>query len=430
MLVNTIHLMHVMDGLKAMPDKSVHCVVTSPPYYALRDYGIKGQIGLEDTPEEFIRVMVDIFNEVRMVLVDGGTLWINMGDSYWGGKGKSGQSYSSEYQNERYSAGRSYNGAQHQIAGAKQTRPTDKKHPVYKPKDLCGMPWKLAFALQEAGWYLRQDIIWSKPNPMPESVADRCTKSHEYIFLLSKSPKYYFDAFSIATPYADKTLTIHGKDYKMGKMDGTELGDGLIASDGWARRTTTRKPKEWKTPDGWDTSSGDGGHGSFHKDGREKGAVNSRNPRPGVDTRAGNQGSVNGIPATSERLLKYQNDEIGGRGFIGHSGYHDSNGDLIGNGKANKRSVWTVSTIPFKEAHFATFPEALIVDCIKAGCPPDGIVLDPFMGAGTTAIVASKLGRNFIGFEINPKYLKMAINRLKKVLGMFMPKPFELKSVA
>lgn len=227
-----------VETLKTLEANSVHTCITSPPYYGLRDYGtatweggdescehtishyadslkpnvsrpirdpkkrkacakcgairIDKQIGLEDTPEEFIENLVLLFREVKRVLRDDGTLWVNIGDSYWGGKGASGQS-DSEYQERRASKGESFNRGHHQIGGSKKTRPTDKKHPVIKPKDLVGIPWMLAFALRADGWYLRQDIIWAKPNPMPESVKDRCTKNHEYIFLLSKSKHYYYD---------------------------------------------------------------------------------------------------------------------------------------------------------------------------------------------------------------------------------------------
>ena len=177
-----------MDVMAGMAEKSVQCCITSPPYWGLRDYGVEGQFGLEKTLEEYISKMVDVFREVRRVLRDDGTLWLNLGDTYWGGKGQSGQK-DGNYQANRQD--KSLNKPYHQIGGAKQTRPQDGKHDVIKPKDLVGIPWMVAFALRADGWYLRQDIIWHKPNPMPESVTDRCTKSHEYIFLLSKQPRYY-----------------------------------------------------------------------------------------------------------------------------------------------------------------------------------------------------------------------------------------------
>lgn len=370
MTLNTILEVDCINGLTAMPAKFVNTCVTSPPYYALRDYGIpKSQwpeihynlfglqinippmeccLGLEDSPEAFIGHMVHVFRLVHRVLKDDGTCWINIGDSYWGGKGKSGQSYSAEYQNERYNAGRSFNGAQHQIGGKNQTRPTDQKHPEIKPKDMIGIPWMLAFALRADGWYLRQDIIWSKPNPMPESVQDRCTKSHEYIFLLSKSERYYYDIEAIKT--SRKT------DFSEQKYAWGRAIDGSISD---LRKGTGTEIRN-----------------------QQKG----RKSRPEIDTRGGNQ-AMGDIP------------------------HHQ--------GKANKRSVWTVATRPFKEAHFATFPEELIVDCIKAGCPEEGTVLDPFGGSGTTAVVTRKLNRNFIVFEIKPQYKSIGDNRLFNSLGLF-----------
>lgn len=192
MLLNKIYTGDAKDVLSTLPDKSIHCCVTSPPYYGLRDYGMDDQIGLEESPEAYISRLVDVFREVRRVLKDDGTLWVNIGDSYWGGKGYSGSS-AGIYQYERRKAGKSITPACSNFGGYNTIRPTDRKHEIIKPKDLIGIPWMLAFALRADGWYLRQDIIWSKPNPMPESVKDRCTKSHEYIFMLSKSKGYYFD---------------------------------------------------------------------------------------------------------------------------------------------------------------------------------------------------------------------------------------------
>lgn len=361
-----------IEGMKQLPDACVDCCVTSPPYFGLRDYGTAGQIGLESTPEAFVAKMVEVFEQVRRVLKPGGTLWLNLGDSYAAGpKNRTAE------QAERKSTIRGSTETQRQ-----SLKQQNKIVAGLKPKDLIGVPWMVAFALRSAGWYLRQDIIWNKPNPMPESVTDRCTKAHEYIFLLSKSQKYYYDAFSIATPYQDKTLTTFGCDVK-GKGDGT----GLIQSENWANSISVRKPKEWKTPDGWDT--GKGSHGAYHKEGREKGKKG------------------------------YKHRGTGDQKLTGHSGNYDDQGNLIGTGKANKRSVWSVSTMPYKEAHFATFPEELPATCIKAGCPIGGTVLDPFMGAGTTALVARKLDRNFIGFELNPEYIKIAEKRLRDELGMF-----------
>lgn len=348
--VNEIIHGNCIDVLKTLPDNSVDCCVTSPPYFGLRDYGTDEQIGLEETPELFVAKLVEVFSEVKRVLKPEGTMWLNLGDSY-AGSGKGG--------NNDMWTGRpaDYGKAKQRFAGL-------------KPKDLIGIPWMAAFALRSSGWYLRQDIIWHKPNPMPESVTDRCTKSHEYIFLLSKSAKYYYDHEAIKTLVVDATIQRMAQQIE--KQKGSERVPG-------------------KT------------------NGTMKAVGPGRKPRKGVDTNGGNQASEKGIPAIA----------LNGNGVTGHSGYFDKDGNLIGERKANKKSVWTVTTKPFREAHFATFPKDLIVDCIKAGCPEGGIVLDPFMGAGTTAVVTRKLNRNFLGIELNEEYIKIANKRLSSELGMF-----------
>lgn len=363
--LNKIYNSDCLEFLKTLPDNFIDCCVTSPPYYGLRDYGVDGQIGLEETPEQYVQKLVEVFREVKRALKPEGTLWLNLGDSYWGGKGTSSQAWSTEMVGKR----ETINGKQHQIATKGETRPTDRKHEVIKPKDLIGIPWMVAFALRADGWYLRQDIIWNKPNPMPESVTDRCTKAHEYIFLLSKSAKYYFDQDAIKQPIADASII--------------------------------RLSQQLENQKGYDRVPG-------KNNGNMKAVGPGRKPRPD-DNRGGNQGSERGIPAMA----------IDGKGVTGHSGYYNQNGELIGGGLANKRSVWTVTTKPFKEAHFATFPEDLIIDCIKAGCPESGIVLDPFMGAGTTMIVSRKLNRNCIGSELNPEYIKIQDKRIYKELGIY-----------
>lgn len=263
-----------LDRLKDLEDQSINTCITSPPYWNLRDYQEEEQLGMEETPEAFVENLVEVFREVKRVLRDDGTVWLNLGDSY------------------------------------------------LLNKQLGGMPWRVAFALQADGWYLRQDIIWHKPNPMPESVTDRCTKAHEYIFLLSKSPKYYFDNEAI-------------------KEDAINVGKKVTSSKGW------------------DISKGKGGHGSFHKHGRSK-------------------------------------------EFF----------EFTQNPKRNKRSVWTVTTKPFKGAHFATFPMDLIEPCVLAGCPEGGTVLDPFGGSGTTAQVANGHNRDAILIELNEEYIEIAKERI------------------
>jgi DNA modification methylase len=355
MVKNKILHQDCIEGLKSIPDNSIDCIVTSPPYFGLRDYGTADQIGLEDTPELFVQKLVDVFSEGKRVLKDTGTLWLNLGDSYWGGKGQSG-TQSPEEAGIRNKSGLAITSEHQQLGGKGYTRPTDKKHHEIKAKDLVGIPWMVAFALRSSGWYLRQDIIWAKPNPMPESVTDRCTKSHEYIFLLSKSNKYYYDHAAIMQDV--KTSSVERLMQDVENQNGSTFDKG-------------------KTGEMMETR---GGRKSGNKERKQ-----------GVDR---------GCPENT------------GSNVCGSVPWEGM--------KANKRSVWTVTTKPFKEAHFATFPEDLIVDCIKAGCPEGGIVLDPFMGAGTTALVARKLNRNFIGFELNPEYIKIAEVRLRNELGLFL----------
>jgi site-specific DNA-methyltransferase (adenine-specific) len=374
MEINKIIQGDCIEGMKQLPDACVDCCVTSTTYWQLRDYGVKGQLGLEKTPEEYIAKQVEVFEEVRRVLKPKGTLWLNIGDSY----AASGKQRTREQATRKSGLN---GGLESQIACLNQN---SKLVSGLKPKDLVGIPWMLAFALRSAGWYLRKDIIWHKPNPMPESCQDRPTSAHEYIFLMSKSSRYYYDAYSIRTPYADKTFTTFGCEAK-----GNGDGSGLIQSENWANDVKVRKPKVWKTPDGWDTGSG--AHGSVHRNGRQKGEAVK-------DKQRGHSRRHAGFNDRWDNMTTKEQQEMG----------------------ANKRSVWTVATKPFPEAHFATFPEDLIVDCIKAGCPEGGLVLDPFMGAGTTALVARKLNRNYIGFELNEKYIQIAEKRLKNELGMFL----------
>jgi len=315
-----IKLGDCLQSLKQMPEKSVNCCVTSPPYFGLRDYGVDGQIGLEPTPDEFVQALVEVFREVRRVLRDDGTLWLNLGDSYSSG-------------------GRTWRAPDSKAPGARamSTRPDD----GMKPKDLIGIPWRVAFALQADGWYLRQDIIWSKPNPMPESVRDRCTKAHEYVFLLSKSPRYFFDNEAIKEP---AICGANGSNFHTGKTAEHQLG------------RASKKPRDSK------------------KRGEFDGKTNSM---PGREA----------FRAITEMR--------------------------------NRRSVWSVSTRPYKGAHFATFPPDLIEPCILAGCPTGGTVLDPFGGSGTTAGVALAHGRNAVLCELNPEYAELVPGRVESILASY-----------
>lgn len=295
--LNKIYNMDCYEGLKQLGNESVNCCITSPPYWGLRDYGVSGQIGVESSVDDYIEKLVLVFREVKRVLRADGTLWLNLGDTYC--STAPGTKTTPIH----------INGLNKDAAEARaRFRP---KNPIgLKPKDLIGIPWKVAFALQADGWYLRSDIIWSKSNCMPESVTDRPTRSHEYLFLLSKSRKYFYDYSAIKEP----TLT---KDKNIRDRETTKL-----------------------------------------------------NNTPGRTKMSG----------------------------LVHNNYEYK----------NKRSVWTVGTSNFKEAHFATFPPKLIEPCILAGCAINGIVLDPFMGSGTTAMVSFQNQRNFIGFELNPEYIKIA----------------------
>lgn len=363
------------EALRELQDNSIHCCVTSPPYFGLRDYGtatwdggsadcdhrgapmrtkahinencgtgqdgknaeateffreicgkcgakrIDRQIGLERTPDEYVDALVDIFREVRRVLQDDGTLWLNLGDSYAGsmkGIGADGQAHAGEKQQTNKGA-----------VGISSFRPPSAKDLNLKPKDLIGIPWRVAFALQADGWYLRSDIIWHKPNPMPESVSDRPTKAHEYIFLLSRSQTYRYDQEAIKETQADSSVV--------------------------------------RSQYGWNGRTDDGSSGA----------------RTGTTFKR--------MAITGEKIATIPAD-----------------------GKRNKRTVWTVASQPFKGAHFATFPPELIEPCIKAGCPPGGTVLDPFGGAGTTGLVAERLGRNALLIELNPAYAVMAERRIQE----------------
>lgn len=345
--INKIIQGNSLDVLRSMPDGVIDCCVTSPPYWGLRDYGHSDQLGLEPTPELYVQHITEIFNEIKRVLKPAGTLWLNLGDSYNGSGGAGGD----------YSKG-----------GLKEGQPKYKGRNVktYKPKDLIGIPWMVAFALRSTGWYLRSDIIWHKPNPMPESVTDRPTKSHEYIFLLSKSQKYYYDYEAILQPVADSTI-----------------GRGPVDFGG-------KKGREYKPVKGdpnYRNGSEQWGRTYDYSKGKKKSFKNLE-----YDGQQPNSFHLNGLNGNGDEFYPVR----------------------------NKRSVWTVTTKPYKEAHFATYPQELIVDCIKAGCPEGGIVLDPFMGAGTTAVVARKLNRNYVGIELNPKYIEIANKRLEKELGLLI----------
>ena len=295
----------------------VQCCVTSPPYYGLRDYGHPGQIGLEKTPAEYVAALVEVFEGVRELLADDGVLWLNLGDSYGHGTSASRKASTTS---TKISA------AQHEAQGGRHGGPA---------KQLLGIPWRVALAMQDAGWYLRQDVIWHKPNPMPESVTDRCTKAHEYLFLMSKSERYFWDSEAM-------------KEDAVGQNLHDLTGPGY-AAPGQTPNTGNRSKRD-----------------SFKRDASKRAEV---------------------IPGQTVGTHRADRDE--------------SEWDT---GRRNRRSVWTVPTQPYAGAHFAVFPAALIEPCILAGSRPGDLVLDPFMGSGTTAQVAQALGRQWIGCELNTEY--------------------------
>lgn len=321
----------VLAGLASLEPESVQCVVTSPPYWGLRDYGVAGQLGLEATPREYLIAMRRVFRAVRRVLRKDGTLWLNMGDSYandgkWGGETGGKQAYLPDADRQR-------NGREKRVTGL-------------KPKDLVGMPWRLALTLQRHGWWLRSEIIWSKPNPMPESVQDRPTRSHEHLFLMTRRSRYYYDAPAIAEPSVS--------------------GQPLQEPAGWAR-----------------------GPGSHDAVSHNTGSNAERRERSLARPRPGNEGKGEGSWA-----FDAPDDGVEPRAT------------------RNARTVWTIATQAFPEAHFATFPEDLVEPCILAGSKRGDLVLDPFAGSGTVGLVADRLGRDFVGVELNPAYAAIAERRL------------------
>ena len=320
-----------MRDLKAQGVR-VQCCVTSPPYYGLRDYGHPGQIGLEKTPAEYVAALVEVFEGVRELLADDGVLWLNLGDSYAGSWGAQSREHAGKHApNVSALSANQVIAAQRKASGTGSIPPGS----GLKPKDLMGIPWRVAFALQAAGWYLRQDIIWHKPNPMPESVTDRCTKAHEYLFLLTKSERYYWDSEAM-------------KEEAVGQNLHDLTGPGY-AAPGQTPNTGNRSRRD-----------------SFKRDNSKRAEV---------------------IPGQTAGTHRADRDES----------EYDT-------GRRNRRSVWTVATQPYAGAHFAVFPAALIEPCILAGSRPGDMVLDPFMGSGTTAQVAQALGRQWIGCELNPEY--------------------------
>jgi DNA modification methylase len=309
-----------LDILPTLPPASVQCCVTSPPYWGLRDYGVNGQAGLEETPEAYVANMVAVFREVKRVLRDDGTLWLNLGDTY------ATNGYTAHPKNENAVNGGL--GSWNSLTRSQSAMRTIGG--VLKSKDLCGTPWRVAFALQADGWYLRSDIIWHKPNPMPESVTDRPTKAHEYIFLLSKSERYFYDAEAV----------------REASVDTSNSARSTLAANG-SKNVFLNKTGQRRTA----------GADTFHRD-----------------------------------------EERTGR---------------------NRRTVWTITTQPYSDAHFATFPEELPKLCILAGSKPGDMIMDPFAGSGTTGKVALELGRKAVLIELNPAYATLTKERTNTTIGFF-----------
>lgn len=396
-----VHVGDCRDLLRQMDDESVNCVVTSPPYWGLRDYGVAGQLGLEATPTEYVANMVEVFREVRRVLRPDGTLWLNLGDCYATGAGKVGdcpgggeqgprwrgdvdrpRDDKRGYRGERLANGRGDSPAVLRVktralrdgshagkntamaANGPMTQPNRMPIAGLKPKDLVGIPWRVAFALQADGWWLRSDIVWSKPNPMPESVLDRPTKSHEFVFLLSKSERYRYDAAAIRE---------------------RQLAPEASTPDDAARAFSRRRAAAVEP--------------------RQKALTADAVGAPRSRNRSGNK----------ERVHRDGNGGVYGHGAHQAFGVPWQDTD----GLRNKRSVWTIATEPYGGAHFATFPKKLVEPCILAGSPAGGVVLDPFGGSGTVGEVAEALGRNWILLEINPKYSELAAARTAQ-RGLFV----------
>ncbi len=329
--------------LKTIPDEQFRCCVTSPPYFNLRDYGVNGQIGLESTMQEYIEKLVAVFKEVNRVLRKDGTLWLNMADSY-AGSGKGAANYPKNALLYKQGTNKGMLGS---------LAVTKVKYEL-APKNLMGIPWRLAFALQDDGWILRQDIIWNKTNCMPESVQDRCTKSHEYIFLLSKSARYFFAGDAIKEPIVGSTEV--------------RLLQDIEHQRGSARAHGVQK----------NMKAVGGSKGAFGRSqSRRRGSGNKeRKEHPSVGISQGNL--AGSIP------------------FEYETGYR------------NKRDVWSMPTSSCSKGHYATFPDELAQNCILAGSQENDWVLDPFSGSGTTCRVANKYGRNYIGIDINRKYCAIA----------------------
>lgn len=349
--------------LRTLPDESVHCVVTSPPYWGLRDYGVDGQLGMEPTMTEHIETMVDVFEEVRRVLRKDGTVWLNYGDCYASQGGE--RTYGSSGGGVGRRPGIKFRPGSARADGVVDGRAIRNRNgnPTpngLKPKDLCMIPNRIAIALQDAGWWVRSEIIWGKPNPMPESVTDRPATAHEKVFLLTKSAKYWYDADAVRAPAAESSEARLAQNIEAQK--GSDRANGGTKTNG-SMKAVRKKDKQR-------------GHSRAHA----------------------------GFNDRWDQMSKAEQSE---------------NGRNLRNYEPAPLEAWNIATHAFSEAHFATFPPALVVPCILAGCPKDGVVLDPFGGSGTVGMVADRLGRDSILIELNPEYCDIAKRRIENDAGMF-----------
>lgn len=348
----------VREKLAELPSTSVQTCVTSPPYFGLRDYGHEGQIGLEHTPADYIATMVEVFRAVRRVLRDDGTVWLNLGDCYandgkWGGETGGKQAYHDDANRKRI--GR------------------EKRRTGLKPKDLIGIPWEVAFALRDDGWWLHCDVVWHKPNALPESVTDRPAKNHEFVFLLTKSARYFYDHEAVKEPYAESTLRELRQRYDgQGRKDYDAAG---VQNPSDVKRRIVESAQKNQAV----------------RDRRRAGVNEWDNPnRKGVQSTG---------PMPLQSLGK-------------QDGRHES---VFDPGGRNRRSVWSIHTQPYPDAHFAVMPEPLVEPCIMAGSRVGDTVLDPFAGAGTVGVVAVRKQRHFVGIELNPAYVALSRKRIGAV---------------
>jgi DNA modification methylase len=389
---------HVLDVLRAMEAESVQTVVTSPPYWGLRDYGLSpqhwsdgwgGSLGLEPDPDLYLDHLVEVFDQVRRVLRKDGTLWLNLGDSMTARPAQGGGI-------DTMTLNRAKRGPRGHGRWGKGSRYA----PGLKPKNLVGMPWRVAFALQATGWNLRAEIIWAKPNPMPESVRDRPTRAHEQVFLLSRSQRYFYDGDAVREPLQSGPSDLRKMVEQRERIGGLvkESQDPLARASALTnigRKRSVGNPEAakaalsgYKRPSGWND-----GPTELDKVGRYKGG---KQAATAASSPAMTRDALPGFNARWE--------EAGGHGH--------------GHGR-NLRSVWTIATEPFPEAHFATYPRRIVEPCVKAGSRPGDLVLDPFAGSGTTGVVAVQLGRRFVGIELSEEYATMAEHRIEREGGLF-----------